>query len=120
LISEIYGIQTLRTVNLGNYRIVSHVDQSGQQVIVTDIWYAPPLLSPIFYDNRKIFLIGTGAEFDTLLTQLAQNGITSFYYLGARSEEISASSRLWPQLIPIRKSERFAHYLLGTPYAMKQ
>jgi hypothetical protein len=119
LISEIYGIQTLRTVNLDNYRIVSHVDQSGQQVIITDIWYAPPLLSPIFYDNRKIFLISTGAEFDALLTKLAQNGITSFYYLGARSKEISATSRLWPQLTPIRKSERFAHYLLGTPYAMK-
>jgi len=119
LIGEIDGIRMLRTVNLANYHIVSQVDQSRQDVIITDVWYAPPLLSPIFYDHRKVYLIGTGAEFDALLARLAQNGITSFYYLGIRSKEISATSRLWPQLAPIRKPERFAHNLIGTPYAMR-
>ncbi|HWQ12734.1 MAG TPA: hypothetical protein VNL77_08040 [Roseiflexaceae bacterium] len=118
-LSEVEGLRQLRAFNRSNHQITTTVDHSGERVVITDTWYAPPLLAPLFYDGRLVFLVDDGRDLDALLDRMQRAGITSFYYLGARQEEIAAGSRRWPGLTPAGEVQRLPQGLNGAVYRLR-
>lgn len=113
---ELRGLRVLRELNIANYGLLTTVAQSEQQVIITDIWYAPPYVAPIFYDQRMVFLIQNSAELDQLLAQLEQHRQTSFYYLGTQREQIVSGSRAHERLVISQEALNLPHDLSGAIY----
>ncbi len=99
------GIRELRKANFDSHTVMSAVAQNTEHVVVTDIWYAPLLIAPLFYEGRLIYLTETIPTFDALLTALSDQGITHFYFLGAQPDFINHSTyrqRLVPDGEPLR------------------
>jgi hypothetical protein len=116
LVSQAEGLRQLRAFNTSNHQITTSVAQSGAQAVITDIWYAPPLLAQLFYDGRLIFLVDNGRDLDELLGRLEAGGTTEFYYLGARSAELAAESTRWPSLTALEAPRSLPHNLSGARY----
>jgi hypothetical protein len=96
--------------------LLTTVAQSGASAIITDTWYGPPLLAPIFYDKRMIFLVDDGADLDYLIERLGAAGFDTVYYLSARRDEITSDARRWDELTAIGAPVRLAHHLTGQLY----
>jgi hypothetical protein len=120
LFSQVAGLRQLRAFNTGNHQIATTVAQSGAQAVITDIWYAPPLLAQLFYDGRLVFLVDNGRDLDDLLGRLEASGTTEFYYLGARSAELAAESTRWPELAPLEVPRSLPHNLSGVRYRLNR
>jgi hypothetical protein len=116
LLSEIVGLRQIQAFNSSNYRILTTVANSGQRVIITDVVYSAPLLAQIFYEDRLIYRIDTGADLDVLTNQLKAQGVNEFYYLARYREQIAAESTIWRQLTPIGASEKLPHLMYGQIY----
>ena len=93
--------------------------QSKASVIITDIWYGPPLLAPIFYDRRMIFLIDDGDDLDYLIERMNTAGFDTVYYLSGRRDSIAANTRRWSELTAIGPPVRLAHNLTGQLYRIE-
>jgi hypothetical protein len=117
-LSEVDALRQLRAFNSSNHRIATTVDQSRERVVIADTWYAPPIIAPLFYDGRLVFLVDGGRDLDELIGRLERAGITSFYYLGARREELAAESRRWVGLIPVGQVQELPHRLSGVVYRL--
>lgn len=116
LLSQIEGLRNLRDSNVRNHALLTTVDQSHARIVICDTAYGPPLLAPIFYDGRLIFLIDDGHDLDYLIEQLEVAGLNTFYYLSRRSNTIAASSQRWQDLTVIGESANLPHYLTGQMY----
>lgn len=114
LLSQYAGLRQLR--NTANHALLTTVAQSGASAIITDTWYGPPLLAPIFYDERVIFLIDDGADLDYLIERLSAAGFNTVYYLSGQRDVIAANARRWRELTPITTPVRLAHNLTGQMY----
>jgi hypothetical protein len=117
-LAQIEGLRQLRAFNTSNHLVFTTVAQSGERAVVTDVWYAPPLLAPLFYDERLIFLIDDERDLDELVGRLEAGGITSFYYLGTRADELMAS--VGHLLIPADETQRLPHNLVGGRYRLER
>lgn len=116
LACEIYGIRYIRDANVNMHLVTTAVAQSQQQVVVTDIWYAPTVIAPLFYDGHLIYMVDSGTRLDSLLERVSAKGITTFYYLGSRSKELSKDSRSWPRLAAVDKPRKLPFGLIGAVY----
>jgi hypothetical protein len=116
LYSEGWGIRRIAAFNADNHHVVTTVAQSNERVIITDIWYAPCVIAPLFYDGHLIYLLSNGTELDALVEQLQANGVERFYYLGTQGHAIRAEARVGPQLRQIGNETLLAHNLIGASY----
>jgi len=116
LLTQFAGLRQLRAFNLANHTLLTTVAQSGARVIITDTWYGPPLLAPIFYDERIIFLIDDGADLDYLLGQLHSARFNTVYYLSGHGNTIAAEARRWHELVALGEPSELAHGLTGQAY----
>ncbi|NTW02341.1 MAG: hypothetical protein HGA19_13855 [Oscillochloris sp.] len=80
LIAQIQGVRTLHDSTTTSLRLVQVVNAQPDQPVVTDIWYAPQLLAPIYFE-RTILLLNTPSDIPVLSTSLRSQGITHFSYL---------------------------------------
>jgi len=87
--------------------------------IITDTWYGPPLLAPIFYDRRMIFLIDDGNDLDYLIERMNTSGFDTVYYLSGRRDSIATNARRWSELTAIGPPVRLAHNLTGQLYRIE-
>lgn len=117
-VSEAYGIRQARASNAASHLVTTTVAQSEQRVVITDIWYAPPIIAPLFYDGHLVFLIGTGRELDGLLANLRSAGVSSFYYLGTQTDAVFASSDSGKTLIPIGAPQQLPLRLRGSAFQL--
>jgi hypothetical protein len=118
ILSELEGLRQLRAFNASNHAVLTTVAQSGERVIITDVVYAPYLLAQIFYEDRLIYRVDSGAELDALLAQLEQHNIHSFYYLGIDRERISADSSRWATLQAHGEPRPLPHRLSGQAFTL--
>ncbi|MCS7287871.1 MAG: glycosyltransferase family 39 protein [Roseiflexus sp.] len=116
LLSQYAGLRQLRDFNMANHTLLTTVAQSGAAAIITDTWYGPPLLAPIFYDKRMIFLIDDGADLDYLIERLGAAGFDTVYYVSGRRDAIAADARRWGELAAIGSPVPLAHNLTGQVY----
>jgi hypothetical protein len=77
------GIQVLLRSTNDTLRVVQTVDALRHRVVLTDTWYSPQLLAPIYY-NHTIFLVITPRHFSQLRALLQNNRIKRFSYLTAQ------------------------------------
>lgn len=115
-LSQYAGLRQLRAFNTANHALLTTVAQSGASAIITDTWYGPPLLAPIFYDERMIFLVDDGADLDYLIERLSAAGFDTVYYLSGRRDEITSDARRWDELVAVGEPVRLAHHLTGQLY----
>jgi hypothetical protein len=113
---ELRGLRVLRELNYANFRLLTTVAQQQTPVIVTDVWYAPPLIAPLVYDQHLVFLLGTSAEFDTLVTRLQSAHVSQFYYLGAQRDAVLAGSVNRDRLEQVGDATNLPHQLSGVLY----
>jgi hypothetical protein len=116
---QIYGLRQIYLFNTNNAYILRTVNQCGERVIVTGVWYAPPLLAPIFYDGHLVYLAGTARDFETLVRQLARQGVTRFYYLGPRSPARCPVSAGCPGVALVGQPQPLPNDLVGAVYQMR-
>ncbi|GAB4111194.1 MAG: hypothetical protein Fur005_19650 [Roseiflexaceae bacterium] len=116
LFSQLAGLRELHAFNQANHTLVSTVAQSDQRVIITDTVYAPYLLAQIYYEDRLIYRVDNGADFEALVTQLAAGGVRSFYYLGRDEQRLRSESAIWGQLVAQEEPTKLPHLLFGTVY----
>ncbi|GIV99533.1 MAG: hypothetical protein KatS3mg058_0937 [Roseiflexus sp.] len=116
MLSQCAGLRQLRDFNTANQTLLTTVAQSGASAIITDTWYGPPLLAPIFYDERMISLVDDGADLDYLIERLSNAGFDTVYYLSGRRDEITSDARRWSELTPIGAPARLAHHRTGQLY----
>ncbi|MCS6940769.1 MAG: hypothetical protein NZM94_15945, partial [Roseiflexus sp.] len=116
LLSQYAGLRQLRDFNMANHTLLTTVAHSGASAIITDTWYGPPLLAPIFYDRRVVFLIDDGADLDYLIERLDAAGFDTVYYVSGRRDAIAANARQWSKLTAIGAPVPFAHNLTGQLY----
>jgi len=119
LLAQCAGLRQLRAFNIANYTLLTTVAQSEASVIITDTWYGPPLLAPIFYDRRMIFLIDDGNDLDYLIERMNTSGFDTVYYLSGRRDSIATNARRWSELTAIGPPVRLAHNLTGQLYRIE-
>lgn len=112
LYAQIDGLIFLKATTTRNFTMLNAAAQSQQAVIICDTWYTPPLIAPLFYDQRLVFIVDDVEGFDGLLERMQANGIQGFYYLGTRYEQIYDESRYRDRL-QAGDAQRFAHQLRG-------
>jgi hypothetical protein len=120
LLGEVYGLRQIYNFNSSNAFMTQTVNHSGEQVIITDTWYAPALLAPIFYDGHLIYLVDTPQQFEQLVDRLAEHKVAQFYYLGAHISEICSDSAQCQRLSSVGAPQRLPNNLVGRVYAIHQ
>jgi hypothetical protein len=111
--AQVAGIQQLQTVTTRNHQLLTTVAQSEAPVIVTDVWYGPPLVAQLFYDRHLVFLAGDDRELDALLAGLIAHGERRLYYLGSRELPLSEPGSPAAQLRPVGERASLPHRLYG-------
>ncbi|MEI8307464.1 MAG: hypothetical protein WCF99_10410 [Chloroflexales bacterium] len=84
LIAQAQGVGILRDSTTTSLRLVQVVNAQPAQPILTDIWYAPQLLAPIYFE-RTVLLLPTFNDLPAFSAAMQTRGVTRFSYLTARS-----------------------------------
>ena len=61
-------------------RIVQSVDAQNQRIILTDMWYAPQLLGPLYLD-QLVFFVSRAEQIAELSSALKQHHISRLSYV---------------------------------------
>ncbi|NTV64896.1 MAG: hypothetical protein HGA65_15405, partial [Oscillochloris sp.] len=80
------GVQFLQDSTTKSLRVVQVVNAQPAQPVLTDIWYAPQLLAPL-YVERTILYLYRPEQMPAFSAMLRQRGILRFSYLTAQPWE---------------------------------
>lgn len=82
IVVQVESVQQLRAHKMYGQRLIVATEQVEQDVIVTDLWWFPQVIAPIF-DQKPLFLVdhGRNGTLAELLAHLHQNDVQSFTFV---------------------------------------
>lgn len=86
-----FGLYVVRATARAQAALVQEIERRPASVVVTDVFWVPEALAPIFFD-RQILYVRSDAELHELWTRLAARGAGDFVFVAARhSRQLSAT-----------------------------
>jgi hypothetical protein len=90
LVSSLYGVLLLRESTQNSLRIVQVVNAQPSPVVLTDVWYGPQLLAPLYLERDLLYIDGP-ERLSELRALLQGAGFTEFSYVSAQPWERETS-----------------------------
>lgn len=83
LLAGYQGVRVLRASTATSLRLIQVVNAQAAQPVLTDVWYAPQLLAPLYFE-RTILLLPTPDDLPAFNAAMREQGVARFSYLTVR------------------------------------
>lgn len=82
---QVHSVRVLEHSLSRSQRIHAAVRGAGADVVLTDFWWVPQILAPLYFE-RRIFLLHQPEKLDAFIAQLAAHDYRSFVFVVTRSK----------------------------------